>query len=175
MNVKKEVEIRAYVSKPELVLSKCHDLREYTLKDKFYKPISKSISEWDPKYVSMRIRDFGGEKKSLIYSKSRYRGRIKESEKITLHEASMSELEQMLESWGFEHLFDIVREKGYFLKHEGKDFAMEKIVGLGWMVDIDIAEGENPRDILGGLGIDVECMIDESLASLFYKKYYKKY
>ncbi len=174
MKIKHEVEIRAFVPDHKLVLSRCSDVREYTLNDRFYKPSSKTIEEWDPKYVSMRIRDFGGENKSLIYSTSSYNGRIKTSEKATLHEASMQELERMLSSWGFERMFDVVREKGYFLVHENKDFAMEKIVGVGWMVDIDVAEGENPRDILGGLGIGVECMIDESLASLVYRKLYKK-
>jgi len=166
-------EIRAYVRDHEAVLARGGEVKDYTLRDTFFRPTSVPEDEWWASGSLMRLRDFGERGSSIIFSRHTVNGPLKAGTKFRLMEGEPAFLGDTLASWGFTPEFSIRRLKGHFLDVGGFSIALEEIENLGWMTDVHI-EPEQLEELKAALGLQDDDLLRESLPEHYRRLVLKK-
>lgn len=173
-----ECEIRGVVKNPDKLLELVEETGRYSLEDVFYFPKLYSTDtedpQWDPKYVTLRLRNFSPVGYQVIFSIQEYTGPLKTSKKYILAEGTEDDLKKLLELLGFKPFFSIKRLSGYFLKLKDSKaqtvikMVLENIENIGWMFEAHI-EPKELNNFLKTFDISEACLLTESLPSLYYR------
>jgi len=189
-----EAEIRAFVNE------KIKDrIRKYgvLLKkfgpyiDEYYKPAKCSINEFDPQFISLRIRkiDLSENIVSILFDKVEYLpsdfGLIKMSifgGKIKLFEGDEKIAKEILKSLNFEYWFSIKKLGGEIFQISNKsiglefEIALEDIEGIGEMIEVEL-KVKNPQEgkekmekITAFLGLNKGSILNKTLGKLMLEK-----
>ena len=166
-----ETEIRGFVEKPKAFLEKTVKKGEYSLEDIFYVP--KQGDEWNPRDVTLRLRDFSPVGYQVIFSTQLYIGPVKMAKKYILADGEREDMKELLDALGFKPLFNIQRKAGYFLhlKDEPEQtMVLEDIENIGWMFEAHVEAGQE-FELLEKLGLFKTCLLNESLPSYYYQSF----
>jgi len=183
-----EIEMRAIVSEDFLkrLENKYQfiEVRTYgPSTDDYYKPKGISSKEFDPNKVTLRIRNFGSDKDTLILlDKIGYEAGLKKSiygKKVVLFTGSEDISKDILKTLGFEYWFSIKKLGGKVYNIVDKksnlnfNFYLENIEGIGNTIEVEFKTSGaevNAEKIADFLGIEKKNMINKSVAGFFVEK-----
>jgi len=184
-----EIEVRLIISDVESLQNKIDQLNvqclgEFHFIDHFYKPNNTLDIEWDPRFKTMRIREFNNYSR-LLFDKVQYlpsvtnKYSIKKSDyfgKIILYEGESSFIKKILDDLGFIFWFTIehTNVKSYRSVNPFTfNFTVEMIKPIGWMIEIEVLDSSitnahnKINEVVKILDIQQQEIIAESLPSLF--------
>jgi len=183
-----EIELRVIVNEDFLKkLKSRHELSEVKTYDAYiddyYKPKDVSSKEFDPNYITLRIRNFGlGKEVSIILDKISYVNGLKKSvygKKIVLFTGPEDIAKDILKNLNLEYWFSVKKHGGkeYNLADKKSDlnfnFYLENIEGIGNTIEVEFKTSGaeiNADKIINLLAVEKKDIINTSMASFVAKK-----
>lgn len=170
MNVKEEHEVRVILREPDPVLAHATNKKEYTLVDTYYLPERESPI-WKIEHRNLRIRKFGHAEAEIILSVPKFKGIVKYGKKYFVARGREEDLAEVLMNLGFTPFFEIRRMRGYFLDYLHWNIALEEIEGIGWSIDVDVADEEEAWKFIKTLGENAVAVLREPLPAHYCKTF----